>query len=54
MVKEFRNYVTRDVHHFMNLLADKGQVVNLTPVNDNAINDNDLMVAGVIPPKAVA
>jgi len=54
MFNEFVDYITRDVRPFMDLLSFKGQLVDPTPVNDNAVNDNAAVVASIVPPEAAA
>lgn len=40
MLEEFLNYLRLDVHHYMDLLELKGQLVRADAINDNAANDN--------------
>ena len=54
MFNEFVDYITRDVRPFMDLLSFKGQLVDPMAVNDNAVNDNDLQVAQIVPPEVAA
>ncbi len=40
MLVEFWNYLRLDVHHYMDLLELKGQLVHGSALSGNAVNDN--------------
>lgn len=44
MLKDIWNYLHLDVHHYMDLLDIKGQLVRGVAVNDNAANDNVVQI----------
>ena len=53
MFDDLVTYLTRDVRPFMDLLSNKGQLVETYAMNDNATNDN-FEDKSILPPEAAA